>query len=111
MNLPDLVATDHNGTIYIYDSGNKYIRIVDPATKIMRTMIHGSCRLDYMTSMPRTRDPFGLKLKPMICFKKWIKSVGDPTEHIVVFPSKIEVVEPSNVVDGYDDGGLISTNL
>ena len=103
MNLPDLVASDHNGTIYIYDSGNKYIRIVDPATKIMKTMTHGSCRLDYMTSMPKTRVPFGIKLKPMICFKTWIKYVGDPIEHIVVFPSKIEILDETAVVDGYSD--------
>ena len=101
LNSPDLVATDHNGTLYIYDSGNKYIRMVDPATKIMKTMIHGSCRLDYMTSKPKIRVPFGLELKPMICFKKWIKYVGKPTEHIVAFPSVIEIVDPSAVIEGY----------
>lgn len=44
LDSPSLVATDHNGTVYIYDSGNKYIRVVDPSTKVMYTMIHGSCR-------------------------------------------------------------------
>ena len=52
LDRPSLVATDHNGTVYIYDSGNKYIRIVDPATKFMKTMTHGSCRLDYLTNRP-----------------------------------------------------------
>ena len=47
LDRPDLVAADHNGTIYIYDSGNKYFRVVDPVTKIMSTLLHGSCRLDY----------------------------------------------------------------
>jgi hypothetical protein len=55
---PELVATDANGTVWIYDSGNKYIRMVDPATKIMRTMIHGSCKLDYLTNRPKLRVPF-----------------------------------------------------
>ena len=39
LNKPELVATDKNGTIYIYDSGNRYIRMVNPATKIMYTLI------------------------------------------------------------------------
>lgn len=50
LNEPELVAADSNGTVYIYDSGNHYIRMVDPVTKIMSTMIQGSCHLDYMTS-------------------------------------------------------------
>jgi hypothetical protein len=39
LNNPELVAADHNGTVYIWDSGNNYVRIVDPVTKIMSTMI------------------------------------------------------------------------
>ena len=69
LNSPVLVATDANGTLYIYDAGNKYIRIVDPATKIMRTLIHGSCHIDYLTNLPKTRMPFELSITPMICFK------------------------------------------
>jgi hypothetical protein len=103
LNKPELVATDSNGTIYIYDSGNRYIRMVDPATKIMYTMIHGSCHLDYTTSLPKKRVPFGLELRPMICFKKWIKTTGDPTEHLVRLPSVIEILDPSAVIDGYGD--------
>jgi hypothetical protein len=39
LNKPELVSTDKNGTIFIYDSGNRYIRMVNPATKIMYTLI------------------------------------------------------------------------
>lgn len=58
LNKPDMVGVDANGTVYIHDSENKYIRIVDPATKLMRTMIHGSCHLDYLTNVPELRVPF-----------------------------------------------------
>lgn len=88
--------------MYIFDAGNNYIRIVDPATKIMRTMIHGSCHVDYTTSIPKIRVPFELELKPMICFKKWIKVTGMPDEHMVELPSKIEILDPTAVVENYD---------
>jgi len=101
LNEPELVAADANGTVYIYDSGNNYIRIVDPVTKILRTMIHGSCHLDYMSGQPKIRVPFQLKLKPMVCFKKWIKEHGEPTEHFAVLPKLIEIVDPGAIINGY----------
>lgn len=69
LSRPEVVGTDSNGTLFIYDSGNSYIRMVDPATKIMTTLLHGSCRIDYLTNRPQIRVPFQLELKPMVCFK------------------------------------------
>jgi len=93
---------DHNGTLFIYDSGNSYIRIVDPTTRVMRTMIHGSCKLDYGVSIPKLRVPFQLYLKPMICFKTWIKETGDPLEHLVKLPKNLEIVDASAIITGYE---------
>lgn len=103
LNKPDLVATDANGTVYVHDSMNQYIRIIDPATKLMRTMIDGSCRLDYLTNKPKLRVPFQLHLKPMVCFRSWIKTFGDPEDHLVRITGKIEILDPSAVIDGYGD--------
>lgn len=103
LDSPELVGVDHNGTVYVYDSGNQYIRIIDPATKVMRTMIHGSCKLDYLTSRPKIRVPFQLKLRPMICFKSWIKEFGEPQDHLVVLPSVLEIIDPEAVITGYGD--------
>ena len=55
---PEMVGVDHNGTVFIYDSNNYYIRIVDPASKFMRTLMHGGCRLDLNTHEPMIRVPF-----------------------------------------------------
>ena len=104
LNAPELVAADHNGTVYIWDSGNHYMRIVDPVTKIMRTMIHGSCHLDYMTNKPPIRVPFHVQLKPMLCFKSWIKTEGEPTTHFVTLPRIIEILDPSMIIKDYDYG-------
>mmetsp|Transcript_24676 Transcript_24676/g.38386 ORF Transcript_24676/g.38386 Transcript_24676/m.38386 type:complete len:241 (+) Transcript_24676:734-1456(+) len=104
LNKPELVGTDHNGTLYIYDSGNQYIRVVNASTKIMRTMIHGSCKLDYMTSTPKNNPvPFQLELKPMICFTTWIKTSGAPENHLVTLPAKPEIIDSSFILTGYGD--------
>ena len=139
LDSPEVVGADHNGTLYIYDKGNKYFRIVDPVTKIMSTMIHGSCRLDYTTlqydfaetatyygrirdtlltsdykdplSKIKKRVPFGLRLKPMICFRNWMKlkpKVGPislPDEHFAELPKVIELLEPEMIMNGYDEYG------
>ena len=77
--------------------------MVNPATKIMYTMIHGSCHIDHRTSLPKIRVPFDLELKPMICFKKWIKTTGNPSDHLVKLPSSIEILDPTAVITGYGD--------
>jgi len=77
--------------------------MVDPATRIMYTLTQGACRLDYTVSLPKKRVPFGLELRPMICFKNWIKTTGNPTEHMVVLPSVIEIQNPDAVINGYGD--------
>jgi hypothetical protein len=101
LDRPELVGTDSNGTLFIFDSGNTYIRIVEPSTKIMRTLIHGSCHIDYLTNRPQVRVPFQLELKPMICFKQWVKVDGVPEDHIVKIPIDPEIVDPSAVIQGY----------
>lgn len=71
-------------------------------------MLHGSCRLDYMTSMPKVRVPFELSVKPMVCFKSWIKTLGHPKEHLVQMPSKIDILDFSAVIQGYGNEEVLT---
>ena len=103
LDTPEMVGVDHNGTVFIYDSKNYYIRIVDPATKFMRTLMHGGCRLDYNSHEPMIRIPFQLQLRGMVCFKRWVKTYGDPADHLVRIPKTFEILEPEAVITGYDD--------
>lgn len=53
-----MVGVDHNGSVFIYDADNYYIRIVDPIIKFMKTVMHGGCRRDYNSHEPMIRIPF-----------------------------------------------------
>ena len=39
----------------------------------------------------------------MVCFKKWIKTTGDPTVHLegVKIPQVLEIVDPTAVITDY----------
>lgn len=39
----------------------------------------------------------------MVCFKKWIKTTGDPIEHFdgVKIPQVLEILDPSAVINDY----------
>lgn len=80
--LPTLVGVDAEGYLFIFDSGNNYIRMVDPETQYMHTLIQGACKEDKNT-VPSLKVPFQLKLRAMICYRTWIKTSGEPSEHIV----------------------------
>ena len=60
-----------DGTMFIYDGGNKVIRMMDTSGNV-QTMIDGSCRLDL--NMPVPIIPFHLKLRGSVCYKKWVRT-------------------------------------
>ena len=39
LNTPELVGVDAQGYVFVYDAGNKYIRMIDPDTGYMHTML------------------------------------------------------------------------
>ena len=84
-----MVGVDSEGYLFIFDSGNKgYIRMVDPFPPyIMRTLLQGACMEDRTVIPPKI--PFQLKLRPMLCYRKWIKTSGEPREHIVVYSKAV----------------------
>ena len=37
----------------------------------------------------------------MICFKTWIKTFGEPSEHLAVLPKNIDIKDPSAIITDY----------
>ena len=75
LNHPELVAADAFDNVFIYDAGNGYIRLIQNGR--MSTLIQGACYEDVNTPPPKI--PFQLKMSSMVCFKKWIKTYGEPS--------------------------------
>ena len=87
LNQPTSLGVDEGGNIWIYDSGNRYIRMlkIDPTVEswwekgLLFTMIKGSCmakpsQIPSVFTSPTSRYS--------ICYTSWIKTSGEPTEHI-----------------------------
>ena len=68
-----MVGVDPEGYVFIYDAGNRYIRIVDLNGE-MFTLIDGACMQDLTVLKPQI--PFQLELIPMLCYKAWIDKDG-----------------------------------
>lgn len=45
VNKPTTIGTDAYGNIYVNDSGNNYIRLINSQTQNMSTLQNGACRL------------------------------------------------------------------
>ena len=70
---PDGIGIDEDGYLYVLDTGNRYIRMIDP-TGYVSTLINGAC-FDYKLNTGKN--------EALICLRKWIKTSGEPSEHIV----------------------------
>ena len=57
LNRPTTIGMDMQGKMFIYDSGNRKIRMLDP-DGYMHTLIDGACRDD--KTMPVLDPPFDL---------------------------------------------------
>ncbi|CAG9319680.1 unnamed protein product [Blepharisma stoltei] len=98
---PTLVGIDDDYSMFIWDSGNRYIRMVNLTTRYMETLRGGACRsTDYIDSeyqnMP---DPsydisysifmkMDLKIYEMICMKSMVLTSGEPSA---------ELYDPNNI--------------
>eukprot|EP01022_Parablepharisma_sp_SALTPOND_P028866 TRINITY_DN71933_c0_g1_i1.p1 TRINITY_DN71933_c0_g1~~TRINITY_DN71933_c0_g1_i1.p1 ORF type:complete len:264 (-),score=20.52 TRINITY_DN71933_c0_g1_i1:109-900(-) len=90
LSAPDMVGVDDEGNIFVMDSGNKYIRMID--TKgYMRTLINGAC-----FSTGRKKSTQNVKIPETLCYKEWIKKSGEPLNHI--YEGK-ETVKKTTCVD------------
>lgn len=91
LNKPDLVGTA-NGTLFINDKGNNYVRIVDLETGYMRTLWGGACRDTKQIDGTWPAAEYDVKLSKffvdngsihmMVCDLTLIKESGKPDEHI-----------------------------
>lgn len=79
LNYPENIGIDNEGNIYINDTGNKYMRIVD-TNGYMKTLINGAC-FEY-ENVFNPNNFFKYSTKYILCFKSWIKTYGLPLEHI-----------------------------
>ena len=68
LNMPLMVGMDDVGNMFIYDGGNKKIRMLD-TNGVMFTLIDGACRED--NTVPILDPPFDLKIRGTVCYKKW----------------------------------------
>jgi len=78
LNSPGLVGTDEAGNIFVMDSGNRYVRIIDP-DGYMKTLINGAC---FETGKGKFVQ--NVNIPETICYKSWIKKSGMPNEHIYI---------------------------
>ena len=78
-NEPKGIGIDSYGNIYVYDSGNRYIRLISPDGYV-HTLIHGAC-FDYKYGI-YIENNYKYKNEYLLCFRNWIKNSGEPKDHI-----------------------------
>lgn len=87
LNKPGSLGMDVKGNIWVYDSGNKYIRQLklnfdnDDIFNgvLLVTMIKGACR-----NLPENLKPgnYQNKFNYAVCYSSWVKTSGQPDQHI-----------------------------
>lgn len=77
---PDAIGIDDDGYVYVYDSGNSYMRIIRKDQTVF-TLINGAC-FEYKLQKDKT-NIYNHINNYLICFRKWIKTSGLPDGHIV----------------------------
>ena len=78
-NEPQGIGIDSYGNLYVYDAGNRYIRLISPDGYV-KTLIQGAC-FGYKLGED-IENNYNYKSQYLLCFRKWIKTSGQPLEHI-----------------------------
>ena len=78
-NKPKGIGIDNLGNLYVYDSGNNYMRMIDYNGNVS-TFIQGAC-FEYKME-DNIKNNYGYNHKRLLCFKNWIKTYGEPSNHI-----------------------------
>lgn len=79
-NSPDGLGIDDDGNLYVYDSGNRYIRLIT-TDGYVTTLINGACfGYNLMDSSPNS---FSVNNQYILCLKNWVKTSGLPSGHIL----------------------------
>src|SRR5690606_24629012 len=64
-NKPDGIGIDEDGSLYVYDSGNNYMRLIDKNGKVS-TLIHGAC-FEYKLNEPISNSLYNSTF--LLCLK------------------------------------------
>jgi len=80
-NQPDGIGIDEDGNVYVFDSGNKYMRMITPEGAVS-TLVNGAC-FEYLMNEPLLNS-FGVRPSYLLCYRKWIKTYGKPDEHLYI---------------------------
>ena len=76
---PEGLGIDDYGNLFVNDHGNNYMRLIT-TDGFVHTLINGAC-FEYKL-MPLVQNEFGVQMQTMLCFKRWVKKDGKPSEHI-----------------------------
>lgn len=99
LNKPSMIGLDKIGNIFIYDSGNRKLRMIDTNGE-MFTLIDGACRED--NTMPPLDPPFDLEIRGTVCYKRWRTII--PMENFNYEPEEEVAEEEEEVVIEGEDG-------
>jgi len=72
------MGIDALGNIFVVDANNNYIRMIDTQGAV-HTMLNGACRAAY-NIQPEIMN--GLNVTSVSCYRNWIKTSGQPSQHI-----------------------------
>ena len=78
-NEPQGLGIDSVGNLYVYDAGNRYIRLISPEGYV-KTLVQGAC-FEYKFGED-IKNSYNYKGQYLLCFKNWTKTSGEPIEHI-----------------------------
>jgi hypothetical protein len=65
-NKPTQLGVDDDGYLYVYDSGNRYVRVIKPNQEVY-TLINGAC-FEY-TMLPSHINAYEYKNKYLLCLR------------------------------------------
>lgn len=71
---PESLGVDIFGNVFVYDSGNQYIRMIKKNGCVL-TLVPGACRRDFRY-VSQNLPKFGLKNEVVTCYREWMNSTA-----------------------------------
>ncbi|KAL4454678.1 hypothetical protein ABPG74_021883 [Tetrahymena malaccensis] len=80
MNSPSSLGVDDQGIIFFYDEYYDQIRMIDPVTTFVSTLLKGACREDITYQPKQIFQKF--QKKRVVCYKSWVNvNAPEPQGH------------------------------
>ena len=70
LNSPTMIGVDEDENLYIYDSGNHHVRMMNAISGVVETLLQGAC-FEYQ-NRPYYIPYNNYKLSQTICYKTWL---------------------------------------